>query len=95
MYDPVVMRRVAEVSPDGGPPGDFTWHATDNGWRYLEFLCPRGCWHMVPVAGHPQSWAWNGNEDKPTLTPSLKDMGECGWHGFITEGSLTTCGDSP
>lgn len=31
-------------------------------------------------------WAWDGNEDMPTLTPSLHAVGI--WHGSVTEGEL-------
>ena len=36
-----------------------------------------------------QSWLWDGNYEKPTLTPSLDstDASGCGWHGFLTAGA--------
>ncbi len=41
-------------------------------------------------------WGWDGNRDRPTLTPSInclaekdgKPTGGCGWHGFITAGVI-------
>lgn len=37
--------------------------------------------------GH--SWQWDGNEEKPTLTPSVHCIGR--WHGFITAGRMVSC----
>ena len=31
-------------------------------------------------------WGWDGNEDKPTLTPSLHAVGI--WHGWVLKGQL-------
>jgi hypothetical protein len=41
-------------------------------------------------------WQWNGDVNKPTITPSIncikekdgKPTGGCGWHGFITNGII-------
>lgn len=44
--------------------------------RFLSFIC-RGCdeGHDVPVDG-PRAWGWNGQLDRPTLTPSLLVKGK-------------------
>ena len=37
-------------------------------------------------------WLWDGNEDAPTLAPSIwskTEYGGCGWHGFLTKGRWT------
>ena len=39
-------------------------------------------------------WSWDRNESSPTLTPSVNcdpanNPALCGWHGFITGGTLT------
>lgn len=31
-------------------------------------------------------WAWDGNVEAPTLTPSVNCLGGCGWHGHVTNG---------
>lgn len=31
-------------------------------------------------------WTWDGNEDKPTLSPSIHTLG-C-WHGFVRAGEM-------
>ena len=72
---------------------------------HIMFVCPKG--HRCGVLVGPQHiprpnpdalciWAWNGDKDKPTLTPSIdcvsekdgKPTGGCGWHGFITNGVI-------
>lgn len=32
------------------------------------------------------SWSWDGNEEKPTLSPSLHAVGV--WHGWVRDGML-------
>lgn len=39
--------------------------------------------------GGPRIWGWDGNEDKPTLTPSIHAREE--WHGFLKAGRLESC----
>ena len=29
---------------------------------------------------------WNGDHEKPTITPSIGCDHRCGWHGFVTNG---------
>jgi hypothetical protein len=41
-------------------------------------------------------WNWSGSAEDGTLTatPSLhctKDLGGCGWHGFLTNGEMRSC----
>lgn len=36
-----------------------------------------------PNADHP-SWEWDGNVDKPTLSPSIHRVGH--WHGWLRAG---------
>lgn len=33
-------------------------------------------------------WTWDGNEDKPTITPSISAPE---WHGYFTNGKLQSC----
>lgn len=37
--------------------------------------------------GH--SWAWNGDLNRPTLTPSVHIVGS--WHGWIRDGHMQSC----
>lgn len=47
-----------------------------DGVSYVSFVC-QGCdeRHVVPVDG-PRAWGWNGNIDRPTLTPSILITGK-------------------
>lgn len=38
---------------------------------------------------HPRQWHWDGNNEKPTLTPSIDWPGH--WHGYLTAGVLKSC----
>jgi hypothetical protein len=80
----------------GGYPGS-TGH--------IIFVCPNGkrCGVILGPVAVPRSapdraciWAWDGNMERPTITPSInciaekdgKPTGGCGWHGFITNGII-------
>lgn len=92
---PVPMRRVEEVDFDRPIPGTFKFGESMGGrHRYLIFVCVYACIHSIPVLGHPKSWQWDGNEESPTVKPSIRDLSSCRWHGFITKGVLETCADS-
>jgi hypothetical protein len=60
----------------------------------IVFLCPCGCGaHRAARFGginHP-TWTWNGDKEKPTLTPSLLSTTGCKWHGYLTEGVFRSC----
>lgn len=47
----------------------------------------------TPVSGRT-SWQWDGNREKPTLSPSIfvgmRDTPP-GWHGFVRAGVMETC----
>ena len=53
--------------------------------------------HVIPAPGEnltsDKSWGWDGNEDRPTLNPSIA----CGpeeerdWHGYMSAGQLEAC----
>lgn len=71
--------------------------------------CPCGCGSRLhvpienPIDGgpkrtdHSHAWLRTGETfDVLTLTPSIRRIpfdGSCGWHGFITNGSIIDCGD--
>ena len=62
---------------------------------YVMFWCtPCDTHHQVPVSG-PKAWGFNGNLEKPTITPSIKVMTEyrktkptkiC--HSNVTDGQI-------
>lgn len=39
--------------------------------------------------GGPRVWGWDGNEEKPTIQPSIHAVGD--WHGFLQAGELKSC----
>ena len=83
-------------------PGMFTWgHVSDNGIHRL-YICLPGEKHMGALMcekgqGRPTPpgsdvgcvWGWDGNEDRPTLTPSIHAPGI--WHGWLRAGRLESC----
>ena len=74
------------------------WTATD--WvdeagtehRQIDFVPRQG----APIPPHEPWWQWDGDEDHPTLKPSII----CGpvesphWHGHMQNGTLTGLGES-
>jgi hypothetical protein len=96
------MRRVVDVDAVyAAEPGAFAWLAADRdgiAYRVLWFRDPRGSVGCIPVEPLPpgelerwggHSWTWDGNEDRPTLRPSLLRRG--GWHGYVTAGRMQAC----
>jgi len=85
-------------------PGDFAWDfdsdkldgKRDNPTHYIYLILP-GMKHMLAIEvrrGAPESqskrvWGWDGNEDKPTLMPSILVPNE--WHGWLRAGRLVSC----
>lgn len=60
----------------------------------LSFICPCGCategW--IQFKGDFETvgprWSWDGNKDRPTLTPSVFNSGlPCKWHGWLRDGA--------
>ena len=97
--------------PDDVPIGTFD--LSGNGVEgypgatgHIMFVCPNGkrCSLLLgpqfvkrPEKGKSNIWAWDGNRENPTITPSIncvttdeegKPTGGCGWHGFITNGEI-------
>ena len=84
-----------EVKAAGSPPGAYILVDQPGGIRGIEFLCP--CCgtpsYLNLIASHPGPfWSWNGDEDKPTLKPSIFNTGmKCRWHGYLTDGEFVPC----
>lgn len=71
----------------------------------IRWNCP-GCGepHVVPTTG-PRAWGFNGDLERPTLTPSIlvhpiAPVPETGFpgtprcHSFVTDGRIAFCSDS-
>ena len=61
-------------------------------------FCPCGCGPagIIPFDNYkaPDNdpiWTWNGNEEKPTLKPSIFRTSGCKWHGWLTDGIFKEC----
>lgn len=83
-------------------PGDWILRHcdTDDGRFYgFAFVCPCGCGDhdYVPIkaAGDDRGWQWDGNEEAPTLSPSLLRRTPCAWHGFFEQGKWNWCAGTP
>jgi hypothetical protein len=92
-------------------PGDFCYtEQYGNPFGRITFYCPCGACDKflacsIPIVkGSKQidAWEWDGNEDAPTLTPSIfrhvdiaahddKPAHKCEWHGFLTNGVFRSC----
>lgn len=79
-------------------PGQFMYTGSTEGdghWGML-MCCPCGCGVVSGVQfRHPANkgpqWDWDGNEESPTLTPSILKRGACVWHGYLTAGVFKEC----
>ena len=101
-HSPIQMRRVREDVDKPGyyegydaleQAGDFFWQVA-NGKRSLFVAVPSdhpvgwsGCgWTIDYKNANDAQWSWDGNEDAPTLSPSLHWIGL--WHGWVRNGQL-------
>ena len=90
----VVGKRVGDYE-DMGSPGDFLFSEPKDG---LYYVCPCGCGHegflrfrTGRYANEHLTWIWDGNEDKPTLQPSIQRLLGCRWHGYLIAGVFKSC----
>lgn len=65
-------------------PGDFAYRKTDGGNIVgMIFICPCGCNSIKIISfgsrqGRKPVWTWNGNIERPILTPELQCVkGNC------------------
>lgn len=84
-----------------GIPGSYCLESTRADGQQRMFLkLPGGGYcgglpiaRTKPALDEP-SWGWDGNEDKPTLTPSVWFMKNSGradeWHGWIRAGRMVS-----
>jgi hypothetical protein len=79
--------------------GAYTF-SEDN--RELFYICPCGCGEHLSlpvkigpwVQGASPCWGWDGNRDAPTLTPSIRRLNGCRYHGHLQAGVWTFTSDS-
>jgi len=73
-------------------PGDFFIIKEDN-YHRIQFLCPCGCGSLGGInisQTDPNAWSWDGNEDTPTISPSVMFLSGCRWHGYLKNGVFKT-----
>jgi len=90
----VIGRHVAAYA-DAENPGDFWFRPgySDRVIMMLSYLCPQcGELRCVPISLSPATnrWDWDGEYDRPTLKPSIRQMDGCQWHGWLTKGIWVT-----
>lgn len=73
-----------------GIAGAFSIASDDGG---LFYVCPCGCGidGYLPFRERTEnperpSWEWDGDRQKPTLSPSIRRTAGCLWHGFLEAG---------
>lgn len=77
-------------------------HAVNADGTRILLVCPCGCGGLMDLPIYregqpkpaPNAWLWNGDRQQPTLTPSIRDLSGCRFHGFLTGGVWTFCSDS-
>jgi hypothetical protein len=72
-------------------PGDFCFdESKTNLYLWLPGENNPDCIPIIRgTCGVPRIWGWDGNEDKPTITPSILATGQ--WHGYLRDGRLISC----
>ena len=60
------------------------------------YLCPCRCGRRGALGFRPApspSWQWDGDREKPTLSPSVHHIldGKTHWHGWLRTGVWESC----
>jgi len=75
-----------------GPPGSFCFVTHPDGTRSMCLQLPDGMASIIDIRpcnpGGP-SWEWDGNEEQPTLSPSVHAIDR--WHGWVRNGRMESC----
>lgn len=91
---PVKAKLVRDVDARKVTPGAFQYYVDekDGPISGMIYVCPCGCGAQGALKfrdrgrepGERPSWIWDGNEDMPTLEPSVHHVGH--WHGWLRNG---------
>lgn len=91
--DPVSATYCEDIEDVKATAGAFEFFVDrDQKVAGMIYSCPCGCGRTgaLNFRPHPSpSWEWNGDREKPTLTPSVHHVGH--WHGFLTDGVWRSC----
>jgi hypothetical protein len=84
-----------------GSPGLARYYALpDHPGKHagLNFQCPCGCGALLGVRflnaqGQVDAscWTFDGDDQQPTCTPSIRHMDGCQWHGYLHRGTFVAC----
>ena len=76
-------------------PGAFKFYKqSDDQIAGMNTVCPCGCGAIRTIPFSPpcdNGWQWDGNREAPTVSPSLKDVHHCKWHGWLRAGQWVSC----
>ncbi len=96
MEVPAKLVESVSTDPTPGAYGFYTGFS-DSKILGMVFRCPCGCGSIGSLDfrndnpdQHP-SWTWDGNQEMPTLTPSVLKNSDCRWHGYLTAGVWESC----
>lgn len=87
---------VDDVADHHDTPGAYDIRTIDGEGRPagMGFVCPCGCRREGWLPFKPErspSWEWDGSVEKPTLSPSVLQVGGCRWHGWLRAGVWEPC----
>lgn len=92
-------RLVPGRDEDDGQAGDFYYVHNSSGQKVGLVSCLPNArdvgdptWGITMFSPHGEpgrSWTWDGNLEKPTLTPSIHRVGH--WHGYLRDGFFQSC----
>lgn len=67
---------------------------------YISYYCPCGCGELTTLRVVRQdkepndgTWLWDGNLERPTLSPSIRHLNGCKFHGHLQAGVWSSAGD--
>lgn len=93
---PVAATLVDDIDAVPGTPGAFEYFVsgadkeTPAGMIYCCRPCGCDVIGALDFKPHPSpSWHWDGNREKPTLTPSVHQVGH--YHGWLRAGTWISC----
>lgn len=84
----ITARRVVTEPRERGEFKYFVHPSNPEVIAGMAYVCPCGCGGKGTIrfdTVHDNGWAWDGNVEKPTLSPSVKQV-TCGWHGWLRNG---------
>ena len=79
------MVRVDRIIDNWDLPGAFAYQGNTDITGMI-FVCPCGCKSLGSISFLKGDWDWNGNIEYPTVKPSIQKLGDCQWHGYLTQG---------